>query len=76
MGRMGAYKSGPWRRATPAARMLESLVDRAAVERYRDAVAALRQPPAPGRTEERVERARAAMSGLRLGVPVTPSLYR
>lgn len=63
-------------RATPGEHLLPVLADAAGLKRYRDAVDELRRPPDEGSTEERVERARAAMSGLRLGAPLTPSHYR
>lgn len=63
-------------KATRGEDLLPALADTAALERYRKAVEALRQDPEDGSTEERVERARAAMSGLRFGAPLTPSHYR
>ena len=63
-------------KATRVEDLLPTLADTAALERYRKAVEALRQGPDDGSTEERVERARAAMSGLRFGAPLTPSHYR
>lgn len=56
--------------------LLPSLADTAALERYLEAVEALRWDPEDGSTEERVERARAAMTDLRLGAPLAPSHYR
>ena len=46
------------------------------VKLYRETLLRDRVPAAPGTAEERVQRAKAAMSGLRLGGPVTPSHYR
>jgi len=63
-------------RATRGEDLLPALADAAALERYRKAVEELRRSPDDGSTEERVERARAAMSGLRFGAPLTPSHYR
>jgi hypothetical protein len=63
-------------KATRGEHLLPALADAAALERYRKAVEALRRAPDDGSTEERVERARAAMSGLRFGAPLTPSHYR
>ena len=63
-------------KATRGEELLPALADTAALERYRKAVEALRQDPEDGSTEERVERARAAMAGLRFGAPLTPSHYR
>ena len=56
--------------------LLPALADAAALERYRTAVEALRRAPDDGSTEERVERARAAMSGLRFGAPLMAAHYR
>jgi hypothetical protein len=63
-------------KATRPEDLLPSLADTATLERYRKAVEALRRDPEDGSTEERVERARAAMAGLRLGAPLAPSHYR
>lgn len=63
-------------RATRGEDLLPALADAAALERYRKAVEALRQAPDDGSTEERLKRARAAMSGLRFGAPLSPSHYR
>jgi hypothetical protein len=62
--------------ATKAADTDGRLPDDETVRRYREALLDGRAPAAHGSAEERVSRAREAMSGLRLGVPVTPSLYR
>lgn len=56
--------------------LLPVLADTVALQRYRKAVEELRRAPDDGSTEERVEPARAAMSGLRFGASLTPSHYR
>jgi hypothetical protein len=56
--------------------LLPVLADTAALQRFRKAVETLRRAPDDGSIDERVERARAAMSGLRFGASLTPSHYR
>lgn len=53
-----------------------ALVDPATAKRLRDAILGERVPVTPEVLTERAERVRAATSGLRLGVALTPSLYR
>ena len=61
--------------ATPQ-HLLPALPDAPALERYRDAVEGLRHEADAGPVGERVERAREAMTGLGLGVPLDPTHYR
>lgn len=51
-------------------------VDPATARGFRDAILGERVAAAPEVLRERAERVRAAASGLRLGVALTPSLYR